>query len=332
MQMGLFFSNDYIYSMEKRKIGRSDLLVSPLAFGGNVFGWTLDEKQSFEMLDAFVGAGFNFIDTADVYARWANNAGGSEKIIGNWMKARKNRNQLVIATKVGMDMGDGKIGLAKKYILQAVEDSLKRLQTDHIDLYQSHKDDEVTPVEDTLQAYQQLIKEGKVRFIGASNFSAERLQKALNASEKYKLPRYECLQPHYNLCERKLFEDKLEKVCLDNTIGVIPYFSLAAGFLTGKYRSQNDASKSVRGKGLTKYMNENGFGLLAVLDEVAEKHKTKPASVAIAWLLSRPAVTAPIASATSKVQFEDIVNGVKLKLDNNDLQKLDVVSLWTTCN
>jgi aryl-alcohol dehydrogenase-like predicted oxidoreductase len=309
--------------MKKRRLGKTDLMISPLAFGGNVFGWTIDEKQSFEILDLFTGAGYNFIDTADVYARWANNAGGSETIIGNWMKARKNREQVIIATKVGNDMGNGNIGLSKKYILKAVEGSLKRLQTDHIDLYQSHKDDGITPPEETLEAYQQLISEGKVRFIGASNFSAERLLQSLHASEKYNLPRYESLQPHYNLCERSLFEGPLQKICLDNEIGVIPYYSLAAGFLTGKYRTPSDLSKSVRGAGASKYMTEKGFKILKALDEVAAGHKRKPASVAIAWLLAQPGITAPIASATTHSQLKDILEGCDLELSPEEILKLN---------
>jgi aryl-alcohol dehydrogenase-like predicted oxidoreductase len=312
--------------METKQLGQSDLKVSPIAFGGNVFGWTIDEKKSFEILDAFIAAGYNFIDTADVYARWANNPGGSETIIGKWMQARNNRNSVVIATKVGMDMGNGKIGLSKKYILQAVEDSLKRLQTDHIDLYQSHKDDEVTPVEDTLRAYQQLIKEGKIRFIGASNFSPERLQSALDASKKYNLPRYESLQPHYNLCERKKFEGPLEKICQDNKLGVIPYYSLAAGFLTGKYRKESDSSKSVRGGGATRYLNEKGLSILKVLDEISTKRACKPASVALAWLMARPSVTAPIASATSVEQLGDLTKAAEIKLSELEINLLNRVS------
>jgi aryl-alcohol dehydrogenase-like predicted oxidoreductase len=310
--------------MQKRQLGNSTLMVSPLAFGGNVFGWTINEKTSFEILDGFESAGFNFVDTADVYSRWASGIGGeSETIIGSWMKKRNNRKNMIVATKVGMDMGNEKIGLSKKYILKAVEDSLKRLQTDHIDLYQSHKDDEKTPVEETLDAYQQLIKEGKVRYIGASNFSAKRLQDALDASRKYSLPRYESLQPHYNLCERNLFEGDLEKICLDHKLGVIPYYSLAAGFLTGKYRSESDSSKSVRGRGASKYLNEKGFKILKALDEISAKHKTKPASVSLAWLLAGPSVTAPIASATSLAQLKDLANATGLKLDQQDIDLLN---------
>jgi aryl-alcohol dehydrogenase-like predicted oxidoreductase len=313
--------------MDKRKLGNSDLMVSPLAFGGNVFGWTIPEKTSFELLDEFTEAGFNFIDTADVYSRWASGTGGeSETIIGNWVKKRGIRNKVIIATKVGKDMGEGKKGLSKKYILRAVEDSLTRLQTDHIDLYQSHDDDIVTPLEDTLQAYQQLIKEGKIRYIGASNYTASRLQKALDTSKKYNLPRYECLQPHYNLCERNLFEGDLERVCLDNQLGVIPYYSLASGFLTGKYRSEDDSTKSVRGRGALKYLNEKGLKTLKALDDVSDKHKTRPAAVALAWLMARPSVTAPIASATTSEQLKDLMKAANLKLDAGDLEIINKAS------
>jgi aryl-alcohol dehydrogenase-like predicted oxidoreductase len=310
--------------MQKKKLGKSDLLVSPLALGGNVFGWTIDEKTSFEILDAFAAAQFNFIDTADVYSRWAGGIGGeSETIIGNWMKKRGNRKDQVIATKVGKDMGNGKIGLSKKYILKAVNDSLKRLQTDYIDLYQSHDDDRKIPLEETLDAYQHLIKEGKVRYIGASNYSAERLSEALAVSKKFNYPRYETLQPHYNLVERQLFEGDLQKVCIDHELSVIPYYSLASGFLTGKYRSESDSSKSVRGKGASKYLNEKGLKVLKALDEISAKHQVKPASVALAWLMAQPAIAAPIASATSLNQLEDTVTAADLKLDTNDMLLLD---------
>jgi aryl-alcohol dehydrogenase-like predicted oxidoreductase len=312
--------------MEKKRLGNSDLWVSPVCFGGNVFGWTVDEKKSFGLLDAFLAAGFNFVDTADTYSRWAGKGGESETIIGKWMKARNNRKDIILATKIGMDMGDGKVGLSKKYILSGVEDSLKRLQTDHIDLYQSHKDDLSTPVTETLEAYGELIKAGKVKYIGASNYTPERLQEALDASGKNNLPEYVSLQPHYNLCERKLFEDGLEKICIKNNLGVISYYSLAAGFLTGKYRSPDDISKSVRGGGVKKYMNEKGFAILKALDAVADAHKSKPATVALAWLLSRPSVTAPIASATSLSQLTDILNAATLKLNEKDLEILNTAS------
>ena len=321
-------ANYYFYVMEKRQLGKSDLWVSPLAFGGNVFGWTVNEKTSFELLDGFLSAGFNLVDTADVYSRWASGIGGeSETIIGSWMKKRGNRKDLIIATKVGKDMGNGKIGLSKKYILNAVNDSLKRLQTDYIDLYQSHDDDAKTPLEETLDAYQHLIKEGKVRYIGASNYTAARLQQALETSSKYNLPRYETLQPHYNLVERNLFEGDLENVCVTNSISVIPYYSLAAGFLTGKYRSENDSSKSIRGKGASKYLNEKGFKVLKALDEVSARHRTKPTSVALAWLMTRPTISAPIASATSAEQLKDLLQSVNLILDASDLELLNTASV-----
>ncbi|MCD6067678.1 MAG: alcohol dehydrogenase [Bacteroidetes bacterium] len=314
-------------NMKKRRIGNTELLVSPLAFGGNVLGWTIDEKRSFEILDQLLANEFNFIDTADVYARWATGQGGeSETILGKWMKQRKNRSSVIIATKVGMDMGDGKIGLSKKYIMKAVDESLKRLQTDHIDLYQSHKDDEKTPLEETLDAYAQLIKEGKVRYIGASNYSAARLQEAMEVSKKFSLPRYECLQPHYNLCERALFEKDLEKTCLDHQISVIPYYALAAGFLSGKYRTPADSSKSVRGGGASRYLNEKGLGILKILDELAAKHEVKQPSVALAWLMARKSITAPIASSTSPQQLKELMQSVSLDLSASDIQLLDSAS------
>lgn len=313
--------------MEKRHLGESELKVVPLAFGGNVLGWTIDEKTSFEVLDTFVGAGCNFIDTADVYSRWASGVGGeSETILGNWMKKRGNRKELILATKVGKDMGNGKIGLSKKYILNAVNDSLKRLQTDHIDLYQSHADDQKTPLEETLDAYQQLIKEGKVRAIGASNYSAERLQEALDVSAKYNLPRYECLQPHYNLVERNLFEGDLEKTCLDHKVAVIPYYSLASGFLTGKYRRENDSTKSIRGGGATRYLTDKGFNILKALDDISSKHTCKPAAVALSWLMARASVTAPIASATSPSQLNELLTALHLRLSASEIEMLDSAS------
>lgn len=315
--------------MQKRKLGNTDITTLPLAFGGNVFGWTINEKTSFELLDSFVAAGFTFIDTADVYSRWASGVGGeSETIIGNWMKLRKNRNKVTIATKVGMDMGQGKIDISKKYILKAVEDSLKRLQTDHIDLYQSHKDDETTPVEETLDAYAQLIKEGKIRWIGASNFTPARLKDSLEASKKYNLPRYETLQPIYNLYNREEFEKELQEICIENNIGVINYYALAAGFLTGKYRSENDISKSVRGTGAHRYMNERGFKILKAMDEVAAEKKTNLAAVSIAWLIAQPGVTAPIASATNHEQLQIILNATELSLDSTTLAFLNLASAW----
>lgn len=316
--------------MQKRKLGDSSLEVAPLTLGGNVFGWTIDEKRSFEILDAFVVAGFNLIDTADVYSRWVTgHAGGeSETIIGNWMKHRGNRKQVVIATKAGGDMGKGKKDISKKHILKAAEDSLKRLQTDHIDLYQTHWDDNETHVEETLSAYRQLIKEGKVRYIGASNLSPQRLLASLEASKKDGLPKYQSFQPEYNLYTREKFEKELEKICVDNNLGVINYYSLAAGFLTGKYRNEADASKSERGEGNKKYLDERGFKILKALDEVAAKHNTTQASVAIAWLIARPSVTAPIASATSLSQLDSLVTATQLNLDKESMLLLDTASAW----
>ena len=316
--------------MEKRQLGNTNLHVYPITFGGNVFGWTIDEKQSFEILDAFTGAGFNFIDTADVYSRWApgNQGGESETIIGNWMKKKGNRKDVVIATKVGSDMGSGKKGLAKKYILQAVEDSLQRLQTDYIDLYQTHFDDESTPIEETLEAYQQLIKEGKVLHIGASNLSPERLKASLEIAFENGLPAYETFQPHYNLYEREKFENGLEPICLGNNLGVLNYYSLASGFLTGKYRSKEDLGKSPRGGGVAKYLDDRGFKILAALDEVAKQLNTTPATVAIAWLIHRPSVTAPIVSATSLKQLDSIIKAPDLPITAHEIELLTQESRW----
>lgn len=316
--------------MQKVQLGETSLYVYPITFGGNVFGWTIDEKKSFEILDAFTGAGFNFVDTADVYSRWAdgNKGGESETIIGKWMKKHNNRDKVIIATKVGSDMGDGKKGLSKKYILQAAEDSLKRLQTDYIDLYQTHFDDESTPIEETLEAYQQLIKEGKVRHIGASNLSAESLKESLQTAFENGLPAYETFQPHYNLYERARFEDGLEPVCLGNNLGVINYYSLASGFLTGKYRSKDDFGKSRRGGGVEKYLDDRGFKILAALDEVAEKLGTTQATVALSWLIHRPSVTAPIVSATSLEQLESIIKAPDLPITAHEIEFLTQESAW----
>ncbi len=316
--------------MEKRQLGNTDLYVYPITFGGNVFGWTIDEKKSFEILDAFTGAGFNFIDTADVYSRWAqgNTGGESETIIGNWLNKNKNRDKVIIATKVGSDMGNGKKGLKKNYILQAAEDSLKRLKTDYIDLYQTHFDDESTPIEETLEAYQQLIKEGKVRHIGASNLSAERLKDSLQIAQENGLPLYETFQPHYNLYEREAFENGLEPLCLGNSLGVLNYYSLASGFLTGKYRSREDLGKSQRGGGVEKYLDDRGFKILAALDEVAKNLNTTQATVALAWLIHRPSVTAPIVSATSLTQLESIIAAPELDITAHEIELLTQESAW----
>jgi aryl-alcohol dehydrogenase-like predicted oxidoreductase len=293
-----------------------------------VFGWTADEATSFRLLDAFVAAGFNLIDTADIYSRWApgHQGGESETVLGNWLKRSGKRGQVVIATKVGMEMGPGEKGLSRAYILQAVERSLRRLQTDQIDLYQSHIDDEATPLEETLGAFADLVKQGKVRAIGASNYRAERLAEALRVSRENGLPRYECLQPLYNLYDRAPFEEALEPLCRKEGLGVIPYFSLGAGFLTGKYRSEADLAKSPRGAKVKDYLNPRGYRILAALDEVAGQYRSTPARVALAWLMARPTVTAPIASATSLEQFHDLVEATRLELDAAAVERLNAAS------
>ena len=314
--------------MKNRKLGRSGLEVSPLAFGGNVFGWTADEAMSMALLDRFVDEGFNFIDTADVYSRWAtgNQGGESEILIGKWLAKSGKRDKVIIATKVGMEMGPDKKGLAPDYIRRAVDDSLKRLQTDYIDLYQSHKDDENTPLEDTLATYDELIKAGKVRAIGASNYSAARFAEALEASKRHKLPRYESMQPNYNLYDRAEFEEQLQGVCLQNDIGIIPYFSLASGFLTGKYRSEADIAGKARERMVKKYLNERGYRILDALDAVASEIGASPAQVAVAWLMAQPGMTAPIASATSIQQLESLFAATRLKLSAAHVDRLDRAS------
>jgi aryl-alcohol dehydrogenase-like predicted oxidoreductase len=315
--------------MQLRRLGRSELTVPPLCFGCNIFGWTVDERASFALLDRLLETGLTFLDTADVYSRWApGHAGGeSETIIGRWIKDRGCRERITLATKVGMDMGDGKVGLKSAYISRAVEDSLRRLQTDRIDLYQSHKDDPDTPQAETLGAYQRLIEAGKVRVIGASNFSAERLKEALDLSAAQGLPRYESLQPEYNLYDRASFEGPLERVCLENEVGVIGYFSLAAGFLTGKYRSEADFAKSPRGaRSIPKYMTPRGMRILAALDKVAAQTGSEPATVALAWLMARPSVTSPIASATTPTQIEALLAATRLTLNPEQVKSLDEAS------
>jgi aryl-alcohol dehydrogenase-like predicted oxidoreductase len=314
--------------MEKRRLGRSDLMVSPLCLGGNVFGWTADEAASFKVLDAYADAGLNFIDTADVYSTWVpgHKGGESEVIIGKWMKARGNRDKLVIATKVGSEMGPNQKGLSKSYIRSAVEASLQRLQTDYIDLYQSHRDDLDTPQQETLGAYEELIRDGKVRAIGASNFTAARLKEALDISAELGLPRYESLQPKYNLSDRAEYEAELEPLCRREEIGVIPYYGLASGFLTGKYRSDADFGKSVRGGRMAAYLDDRGRRILAALDAVAARKNATPAQIALAWLMARPGITAPIASATSVEQIRDLVQATKVLLDNDDIAQLDRAS------
>ncbi|MGZ5786709.1 MAG: aldo/keto reductase [Ramlibacter sp.] len=317
--------------MQYRPLGRSSLQVSPLCLGGNVFGWTADEATSFEILDAWVGAGFNFIDTADVYSKWApgHSGGESETVIGRWLKQGGGRREkVVLATKVGFEMGEGKGGLLAKWIRQAVEDSLRRLQVDCIDLYQAHVDDDKTPLEETLEAFAHLIKAGKVRAIGASNYSAARLAQALETSKRLGLPRYESLQPLYNLYDRAVFERELQPLCLKEEVGVINFYALAAGFLSGKYRKPEDAAQSARGANtVKKYLNERGLKILAALDEAAQRIGSTPARVAIAWVMARPAITAPIASATSLAQLDELVQASRLVLDGETMALLDRASV-----
>ncbi len=314
--------------MKKRKLGKTELEISPLVFGGNIFDWTVDRATSFKLLDAFVAAGFNSVDTADVYSKWVpgHTGGESEIILGEWMKRSGNRNKVIVATKVGMDMGDGKKGLSKSYILRAAEDSLRRLQTDYIDLYQSHIDDPDTPLEETLAAYAELIKQGKVRAIGASNYKAERLRAALETSMKSGLPAYQTLQPNYSLIERAEYESNLEPVCEKEGLGVINYFPLAGGFLSGKYRSESDVAGKARARNVTKYLNERGFRIVGALDQVAKKYNATPARVSIAWLLARPSITAPIVSATNLEQLHDLISSVDLALDRDSIEFLNQAS------
>ena len=312
--------------MQTRELGRSGLRISPLMLGGNVFGWTIDEATSFAVLDAFVAGGGNAIDTADGYSVWVpGHVGGeSETIIGRWLQRRGRRDDVVIATKVGWEVNADNKGLAKDYIIRAVEGSLQRLQTDYLDLYQSHKDDPTVPVEETLEAYAQLLRAGKVRAIGASNFTAARLNESLAASRQHGYPRYETLQNLYNLYDRAEFERDLAPLLLQESIGAIPYYGLAAGFLTGKYRSEADLQKSPRGAGVgTKYLNEKGLSILAALDAVASRQQATPAQVALAWLMQAPSVTAPIASATSVGQVTELLEATELRLTAEDLATLE---------
>ncbi|WP_175403993.1 aldo/keto reductase [Mucilaginibacter sp. PPCGB 2223] len=315
--------------MEKRELGSTGIQVSPLCLGGNVFGWTIDEPQSHLILSAAVDAGLNFIDTADVYSAWAHGGEGgqSETIIGSWLKKTGSRNKVIIATKVGKDMGNGKKGLSKAYITKAVEDSLRRLQTDYIDLYQSHDDDQQTPFEETLAAFGELIKQGKVRAIGASNYNAQRLQESLDVSKKNNLPAYQTLQPLYNLYDREAYEKELEAVCVANGLGVLNFYALASGFLTGKYRTEEDLAKTRR-QSNKKYFNERGFKILKGLDEVAARYGANPAQVALAWQMDRPSITSPIASATSIDQLQDLIKATELKLDANAMTVIDRASAW----
>lgn len=316
--------------MEKVKLGKTDLQISPLVFGGNVFGWTVDKKRSFELLDYFYENGFNCVDTADVYSTWmpGGKGGESETIIGQWMKERNNRSSMLIATKVGMDMGENKKGLSSSYIKQAVEDSLKRLQTDYIDLYQSHIEDTETPIEETLQAYQDLIKEGKIRYIGASNYSPEGLKSALEVAKTKSLPRYLTLQPRFNLYDREDFEKNLASICETYELGVIPYYSLASGFLSGKYRSEDDLNKSPRGGGVKSYLDERGMKILSALDKISKEKNTSPTQVAIAWLTHNKLISAALASATNVEQLSELMSGANLKLSKDEIDLLNMASSY----
>ncbi|SRR5690625_3059364 len=312
----------------RRKLGKSDLMVSPITFGGNVFGWTLNEKESFRILDAFVDAGFNFIDTADTYSLWApgNSGGESETIIGNWMKERGNREKVLIATKVGGEITETKKGLKPDYIKRAVEESLTRLQTDHIDLYQSHYDDLNTPVSETMTAFNELVEEGKVRYIGTSNLSADRIKESNQFARDENMAEYVSIQPHYNLYERQRFEDEYLPLIEEEKMAVINYYALASGFLTGKYRNEKDLGKSPRGGGIKKYLDERGQKILRALDEVSADLGVPQAQIAIAWLLHKPFITSPIASATSLEQLDDLIGAASLKLSSDHVELLDKAS------
>ncbi|MFD0975259.1 aldo/keto reductase [Salinimicrobium gaetbulicola] len=313
--------------MKTKQLGNTDLHISPIIFGGNVFGWTLTEKESFDMLDEVTAKGFTTIDTADSYSHWApgNKGGESETIIGKWMKERGNRDKIILATKVGSNPGKESRDVSKNYILKAAEDSLRRLQTDHIDLYFTHWDNEATPVEETLEAYQQLIKEGKVRYIGASNLSPDRVRESLAASEEHGLPKYSVLQPEYSLMERKKFEDGYWEIAKEYEMGVTSYFSLASGFLTGKYRKEEDI-KGDRKDIVKKYFNDKGLAILQKLDEISKAHGVSNAAVALSWIMNRPGITAPIASATKSSHLKAFDEAVNLKLSGEEMEKLDLVS------
>lgn len=314
--------------MQKRRLGRTDLSIAPLVLGGNVFGWTADEKTSFDLLDRFAAAGLNAIDTADAYSRWVpgNKGGESETIIGNWMKSRGNRDSVIVITKVGSDMGQGRKDLSAAYIEKAIDASLKRLRTDIVDLYLSHWPDPTVGYEETLDAYRKLIDKGKIRYSGASNLDAGQLRAALDVSKAKGLPRYEVLQPEYNLYDRSGFDGPLRDLCMAEELGVVTYFSLAKGFLSGKYRGEGDLGKSPRGGGVKEYLNPRGMRILAALDAVSARHSAKPAEVALAWIVARPGVTAPIASATTVEQVDSLIKAVSLQLTPADIEQLDKAS------
>ena len=314
--------------MKKVTLGTTGLKVAPINFGGNVFGWTLNEKESFDILDAFTAAGFNFIDTADTYSFWVpgNTGGESEAIIGKWMKQRGNRQDMVIATKVGFQNNERPADVSKENIIKTIDESLQRLQTDYVDLYYTHIDDGKTPVEETMEAHAQLVKAGKVRHIGASNLSIDNLVSSMEYANKQGIAAYEVYQPHYNLIERSAFETNYAPIISSYNLSVLPYYSLASGFLTGKYRSADDLGKSPRGGGATQYLNEKGLGILSVLDQVSAKHETQPATIALAWLLNQPHIVAPIVSATSKEQLAVLTDAPNIVLDNSDLEILNEAS------
>lgn len=314
--------------MKKRKLGKNGLEIAPLVLGGNVFGWTADKATSFKILDAFVAAGFNAVDTADMYSTWVpgHTGGESETILGEWLKQSGNRSKVIVATKVGLQMGDGSKGLSRAHVVRSAENSLRRLQTDYIDLYQSHVDDPDTPQEETLRAHEELIKQGKVRHIGASNFKADRLAAALDISKKKGLPAYQSLQPKYSLVERADYEGELEALCEREGLGVINYFPLAGGFLTGKYRSEKDTEGSARAGLVKKYTNARGFKVLDVLDQVAKNFNATPARVSLAWLMARSSITAPIVSATRLEQLNDLLASADLALDRESIDLLDRAS------
>lgn len=313
--------------MELKTLGKTDLKVYPIAFGGNVFGWTIDERTSFKILDEFVGQGFNLIDTANNYSYWVkgNHGGESEEILGKWMKTHKKRHDVIVATKVGgRGLNRSKPNNTRQHIIEEVENSLKRLQTDYIDLYQLHYDDNETPIEETLSTFQELIQQGKVRWIGASNISSERLIESLNLSEEKGLPKYQSLQPHYNLYEREEFESQYQKIAVDNQLSVLTYYSLASGFLTGKYRSEEDLGQSQRGKDVAKYLNEKGFEILNALDKTSKKHDSTPSAIALAWLLHQESILAPIVSATKLTHLDAMISAVNIRLDQEDLTTLNI--------
>jgi aryl-alcohol dehydrogenase-like predicted oxidoreductase len=315
--------------MRTKPLGKTGLSVPAIMLGGNVFGWTLSETDSFRILDAAFDAGLTFIDTADIYSTWVpgNKGGESETIIGKWFARSGKRNQVTIATKVGMDMGGGKKGLGAKYMEEAVEDSLRRLQTDHIDLYQSHEDDPSAPLEETLGAFDAMVKKGRARFIGASNYSGARLKEAMETSKREGVSAYQTLQPHYNMMDRAKYESDLAPVAAEYGLAVIPYFSLASGFLTGKYRGAADLSKSPRGGGMSKYLNDRGHRVLDALNAVAKEFSSTPASVALAWLLTQPNIAAPISSATKIEHVNDLVAASELTLTPEAVQKLTAASV-----